>query len=175
MPEQRLMQPLPDCDPEIGRWLWSLDDARQRTVTCLTGIHPAAIDWTSPAIDNTIGTLLYHIMAIEMSYVYEDVLGLGWSSELEPLILHDVRDDQGRLWAVQGISLPEHLARLQASRVLLHKVYQPMALAEFRRPRQTDEYAITPEWVLHHLMQHEAEHRGQMMEARRLAELALVS
>jgi uncharacterized damage-inducible protein DinB len=23
-------------------------------------------------------------------------------------------------------------------------------------------YLVTPEWVLHHLMQHEAEHRGQI-------------
>ena len=172
MPKQRLMQSVPNCKPEIGRWLWALDNARRRTLDCLSGIDPAAIDWASPAIDNTIGTLLYHIAAIEMSYVYEDVLGVGWADELAPLIVYDVRDDQGRLWHVAGVSLEEHLARLEATRALLHKVYLPMTLDEFQHARQADEYAISPAWVLHHMMQHEAEHRGQMMEARRLAELA---
>jgi uncharacterized damage-inducible protein DinB len=37
-----------------------------------------------------------------------------------------------------------------------------MTVAEFRRPRPVNFYLVTPEWVLHHLMQHEAEHRGQI-------------
>jgi uncharacterized damage-inducible protein DinB len=35
------------------------------------------------------------------------------------------------------------------------------------------DYETTPEWVLHHLMQHEAEHRGQIGELRRWAEKVL--
>jgi uncharacterized damage-inducible protein DinB len=34
-------------------------------------------------------------------------------------------------------------------------------------------YDVTPEWVVHHLMQHEAEHRGQIGELRVAAEQAL--
>ncbi|MBV7327297.1 DinB family protein [Chloroflexi bacterium TSY] len=173
MGEQRILQISSDYEPEIGRWISAIDDTRQRTIQALDGIDPAAIDWTNPAVDNSIGTLLYHIGAIEMSYVYEDVLGIGWAPELEPLILYDVRDEQGRLWVVQGVSLEEHLTRLAQSRSLLHKAYRHLTLAEFRQPRSVANYTITPEWVLHHLMQHEAEHRGQMMEVRRLAESTL--
>jgi uncharacterized damage-inducible protein DinB len=33
-----------------------------------------------------------------------------------------------------------------------------------------DGYSCTPEWVLHHLIQHETEHRGQIMTIRTQAE-----
>jgi uncharacterized damage-inducible protein DinB len=50
-----------------------------------------------------------------------------------------------------------------------------MALAEFRRVREFPDYNVTPEWVLHHLMQHEAEHRGQIGLLREQAERAAAS
>ena len=33
---------------------------------------------------------------------------------------------------------------------------------EFRRVRSFKDYQVTPEWVIHHLMQHEAEQRGEI-------------
>ena len=32
-------------EPEIGRWLWALQDTRQRTMRELGGLSPAMIDW----------------------------------------------------------------------------------------------------------------------------------
>ena len=49
-------------------------------------------------------------------------------------------------------------------------VFQAMTLAEFRRVRSFEHYDVTPEWVLHHLIQHEAEHRGQIGSIRDEAE-----
>ena len=48
-----------------------------------------------------------------------------------------------------------------------------MSLEEFHRPRKLDQYNVTPEWVIHHLIQHEAEHRGQIGELRKIAETSL--
>jgi uncharacterized damage-inducible protein DinB len=33
---------------------------------------------------------------------------------------------------------------------------------EFSRPRSLPAYDVSPAWVLHHLAQHEAEHRGEI-------------
>jgi uncharacterized damage-inducible protein DinB len=33
-------------------------------------------------------------------------------------------------------------------------------------PRERPDYDVTPAWVLHHLMQHEAEHRSQISGIR---------
>ena len=69
-----------------------------------------------------------------------------------------------RLTAVRHIPLSDHIQRLDDARTRLLDVYADMSLAEFRRVRHLSNYDVTPEWVLHHLIQHETEHRGQIME-----------
>jgi uncharacterized damage-inducible protein DinB len=44
-----------------------------------------------------------------------------------------------------------------------------MDYADFRRLRHLPKYDVSPEWVLHHLLQHEAEHRGQINLLKRKA------
>lgn len=163
--------PLPGYPDEIGRALQMLEEMRQRTKRALAGIEAAAIDWASPCIDNTIGTLLYHIAAIELDWLYSEVLeNPPWPAEIVALFPYDVRDAEGRLTEVKGVPLAEHLHRLDFTRNALLTAFQSITLTDFRRLRIFEHYEVTPEWVLHHLMQHEAEHRGQIMEARRLAE-----
>ena len=65
------------------------------------------------------------------------------------------------------------LGRLEIVRTLLLDVYQQMELTEFRRVRSFASYDVTPEWVLHHLMQHEAEHRSQIGALRSRTERIL--
>jgi uncharacterized damage-inducible protein DinB len=155
---------------EIGLWLAALEDSRHRTKQVLEGITSAAIDFSTPCIDNTIGTLLYHIAAIEADWLYADVLEQEFPPAIIALLPYDVRDEQGRLTLVQGVSLAEHIDRLDRIRAMLLAEFQAISLDEHRRIRSFERYDTTPEWVLHHLCQHEAEHRGQIMEARRLAE-----
>jgi hypothetical protein len=37
-----------------------------------------------------------------------------------------------------------------------------MSTDNFRRARSFPDYDVTPEWVVHHLCQHEAEHRSEI-------------
>jgi uncharacterized damage-inducible protein DinB len=171
LPQQdRTIHPSANYEPEITRWVWAIEDTRQRTKQGLANLSPAALDWVPPDGGNTIGTLLYHIPAIELSYLYEDILELGWVAELAPLLPYPIRSDDGRLTHVVGESLDAHLERLDRSRALLLQHLSHMTLDEWRRPRRIENYTITPEWAIHHLMQHEAEHRGELMELRRRAQ-----
>jgi uncharacterized damage-inducible protein DinB len=158
--------------PQIGVWAWALEDTRRRTMKILDGLTQAALDWVPPEGGNSIGVILYHLVAIELSYLYEDILERGWAPELAPLLPYDVRDEEGQLTAVCGENLQTHLHRLEQSRALLLSALQGMTAAEWQRPREIEGSPITPEWALHHLIQHEAEHRGQIGELRRRAQLA---
>ena len=173
--EQRILERPTGYDPLLAPWIAMLEDARQRTKAAVQGISNPVVDWTPPEGGNTIGTLLYHIMAIEMSYLYEDMLQVtDFPPELAQLIVYDVRDNEGRLTAVRGEPLGIHLLRLDVARTQLLKTLRAMTPTEFRRERTVEEYDITPEWALYHLMQHEAEHRGQIMELRQRAEKVLL-
>ena len=169
------VEPLPGYEPTIGRWIWVLEDTRRETKDeALSGLDPAALDWIPPHIENSIGTLLYHIALIEMDWLYTDVLeSAPLPDELRPLFALDARDAQEHLSAIRGETLEEHLRRLDLVREHLLATFQGMTLDEFRRPRSLPQYRVTPEWVLQHLIQHEGEHRGHIQLLRELAEGAL--
>ncbi|HLF01076.1 MAG TPA: DinB family protein, partial [Anaerolineales bacterium] len=132
----------------------------------LAVLDPAIVDWT-PSLDRTaIGGLLYHLAAIEADWLYSDILETAFPPEVEALFPHEVRDEAGRLTSVTGLTLDQHLQRLDAVRVIFLNSLRGMTLAEFRRPRAMDDYDVTPEWVIHHLMQHEAEHRAEIAALR---------
>ena len=169
--EQRIVTPVAAVEPEIARWLFMLEDTRRRTLDLLDGVKQAAIDWVPPEGGNTIGTLLYHIPLIEADYLYVDVLGLDdYPAELATVFPYPDRDESGRLTVVSGVDLGVHLQRLAWTRQWLLATFAQMTLTAFRTPRAVTGYEITPEWTLHHLAQHEAEHRGQIGELRQRAE-----
>ena len=160
------------CEPEIGRMVWLLEVARQRLLERLEGITQDVLDFQLPH-ENSIGTLLYHIADIEMDWLYVEVLEADvWPSEVRELLPFATRTSDGRLTVVNGRSLDQHLDTLDRTRQYLLKAFQQMDVADFRRVRHFENYSCTPEWVLHHLIQHETEHRGQMMAIRTQAELA---
>lgn len=154
--------------PEIARPLWVLEATRHRTKSALKNVDPVMIDWAPPEGGNSIGTLLYHIAAIEMDWLYVEVLEQGGlPSEVQALFPQEVRDGQDHLTAIPGVSLDEHLRLLDATRALLLAAFREITLEDFRRLRSFEAYDVTPEYVLHHLVQHEAEHRGQIAQLRR--------
>ena len=148
-------------EPEIGRWLGALQDCRRRTKQTIEGISQAQIDWADGG--NSIGTLLYHISAIELDWLYADVLQADtFPEDIAEIFSIDVRDGKGNLSPVTGEDLNSHLSRMDITREQLLNVYKKMTIEDYRRLRMMGGYEVTPEWVLHHLMQHEAEHRGQI-------------
>jgi uncharacterized damage-inducible protein DinB len=172
---QLTIDALEGYEPEIGRWLAALEDTRHLTKESLTDLSQAALDWRPPQGGNSIGTILYHLAAIELDWLFAEVLQEPepWPATIMDHFVAAVRDDQGHLSTVQGASLVHHLDRLDLVRARLLTAFQEMPLQEFRRARSLPQYEVTPEWVLHHLIQHEAAHRGHVQMLRTWAEQAL--
>jgi uncharacterized damage-inducible protein DinB len=151
------------ADPVVATWLNALEDARDRTLRALDRVGDNDVDRTHEGATNTIGALLYHIAAIEADWLIADILGpesnQPWPAELFP---HDVRDDEGALTAIRGVTLRQHLARLARTRGLLLDNLSDFTAADLHRVRRREEYDVSAAWVLHHLLQHEAEHRAQI-------------
>jgi uncharacterized damage-inducible protein DinB len=169
----REVRSLAHLPPEVGRALWALDDGRRRTKAVIGDLEHDILDWAPPDDGNAISTLLYHIAAIEMEWVCFDVQGrTSFCPEVRRHLAAGVRDEAGRLVRADGESILTHLARLDETRDHLVDVYSAMTAEEFRRPRRGTTDDVTPEWVVHHLLQHEAEHRGQIVRLRVMARVA---
>ena len=60
----------------------------------------------------------------------------------------------------------EHIDTLSHVRQRVLMELKSLESPELVRIRETGSGRLTPQWVLHHLCQHEAEHRGQIQSAR---------
>jgi uncharacterized damage-inducible protein DinB len=160
------LEPVAD-DPEVGRWLSAMEDARRDTLRELDDVQDEAVDWRPEGAENTIGTLLYHIALVEADWLLTDILGSDgaalWPHDWLPF---DDRDAEHRLTAVQGESLERHLDRLAAVRSLFLDQMRSMSGEEFHRVRSRERFDVAADWVVHHLLQHEAEHRAQIAALR---------
>lgn len=160
------LAPIAD-DPEVGRWLAALEDARRDTLRELDGVTPEMLDWYPDAPLNSIGSLLYHIGLIEASWVAEEILGEPEAPELEALLPWPDREGPGEgsgrhLSRIDGQTLDTHVARLAAIRAFVLRRLKPMMNEDFHRLRSLPDYDVAPDWALHHILQHEAEHRSHI-------------
>ena len=154
--------PLSGYEPEIGRWLWALEEVRGRLKRDLLDISPSVIDWATPHRVNSIGTLLYHIAVTEIDWLYE-VVQTFRPAAIQSMLPWPARTKEGTLTPVIGTSMNEHIQRLELTRSHLLEHFRVMDLKEFRRKYVRADYDITPEWVLCHIIDHEARHWGQIL------------
>ena len=161
-----MVHPVPGFPPGVGTGLWMLADTRRRTLDAVEGLTDGDVGRVPVGLDNSIGSLLYHLAAIEADWLYADILQIAfpaWMDECFPL---DVREEDGRLTPVPGQTVADLLDRLITVRRHLLEDLAALTDADYRTERGAESGVTTPEWVLHHLRQHEAEHRGQIQSIR---------
>jgi uncharacterized damage-inducible protein DinB len=170
MPEVlRIDSDVIECrEPLVARYLTMMADCRQLTMESIKNLRFDLIYWRRNDFDSNIGDLLYHIAYIEADWLFVDVLGSTIPLELTSELAYQDRDNFGRLIHIGEEQLESSLLRLNRVRAKLNETYAGMDLAEFRRLRHSEQHEVSPEWVLHHLLQHEAEHRGQINLLKRL-------
>jgi uncharacterized damage-inducible protein DinB len=164
MEEREVLTLAPMADvPEVGRWLSAMQDARRDTLHELEGVADDMIDVRPLSSDNSIGTTLYHVALIEADWLSDDIFGVQLDdSELAASFPFADRDAEGHLTDVEGETLSDHLLRLATVREVLVERLRPMPAEDFHSPRRRQRYDVSPAWVLHHLLQHEAEHRAEI-------------
>jgi uncharacterized damage-inducible protein DinB len=170
---KRVLQVVPPegYPADVGRWLWALQDVRRITTGTVAGLDLSTLDWRGPdGRENSIGTLLYHVALVEMSWLFLDVLERPFPDEVKADFPFDMAS-RGGLTRVEGVGIAEHLARAERSRAVLLAHLREMTLDDFRRLRAPDgvDYEVTAEWALYHLVEHEAGHAYQMRSLKRRA------
>jgi uncharacterized damage-inducible protein DinB len=170
------IKPLPGYGPLGGTWLWAFENSRQRTLRTLEGLEPNLLDWLPPWGVNKISALLYHLAAIEVDWLFTDILEKDeFPPQFDELFPFHVRDQDDNLTTVPRISFQTHQQFLAAMREYFMDAMLDITDVEFRRVRSFKDYQVTPQWVIHHLMQHEAVNRGQIMTIGEAGEKLLQS
>ena len=157
---------VPDCHPDIGRWLGILDDTRKRLQFTLRSVQESDLDAPPPIGINTIGTILYHIAMADLNWLYDNLLQQPYPADIMSLFPYPIANEHDHLYPVRGWDLQAYQQRLSVARAKVHEVFKPMTIEAFRGVLRREEpdwvYEMTPESVLQHLAQHESEHRGEI-------------
>jgi uncharacterized damage-inducible protein DinB len=164
MKKRNVVDTLPGYAGEIGRWLWMMEEVRRYTLKTVHGLSQEVIDWEGPAGgENSIGTLLYHVALVEMDWLYSDLRGTPYPGPVAAMFPHPDRAGK-RLTPVHAVPLHAHLDRLERSRKVFLADFAGMTAEDWRTPRSPagTDYEVTPEWVVFHLVEHEARHADQM-------------
>jgi len=145
---------------------------RQRLLEQLEGVSDAMLDYTPNAQQvETIGTLLDHIAAIDWSWVFEDIDGLemDYPTWKYAFALRSWSEIEQRT----GMGLQFYLDRIADERQKIMNRLRQFSDHDLLHEFSTDDGAttFTLEWLLFHLINHEAVHIGQISLLKRLSQL----
>jgi uncharacterized damage-inducible protein DinB len=160
--------PFPAPSP-LDLLLAQLVDGRARTLRVVEALPESSLHWSSAEFPNSVAAHLAHLGAIELDWLYCDLLGREIPAQaLEGCPITDVRDGEGRLDQAGNSTREDLLRWMEACRRHLLEACRELDSHGLDRVAQGLEGGATPAWILSHLIQHEAEHRGVL---RRMAGL----
>jgi len=167
-PSPYLVAPLPGFTPQVGRLVTMMLYARRTTLETVEGLTTEQLDYAHDAESNTIGALLAHVAAVEVSYQRGSFEGRGLT-----------REDAAR-WGA-ALALGERARRRIRGRPLasylgdLEEV-RAQTLGELARRDDAWLEQTTPFWnglpannyfMWFHVFEDEINHRGQMRWLRK--------
>jgi uncharacterized damage-inducible protein DinB len=166
-PRRVSCDPVPGYGPQIGRYVAQLAETREELLRNARSLTPAQLSWHPDANTESIGTQLLHVAAIEWSWVFEEIFQRpdtdydGWEEALplrlgipqvqgQPLSYFTERLDRVRNDVIDALKTlkDEDLPRLVSTPV-----------ADGAAPPKE---VYTIDWILFHIVHHEAHHAGQL-------------
>jgi len=163
----------------VARIYWQMEAQRTLLLESVKGLSPAELEWQPAPGMNTIGMLLAHIAHAENHMVVIGVEGLQDSDTKEAIGIS--ADDEGMPLAknappspaLAGKDLAFYMRALELARTHTRRVMEGLTDADLARlivrkyaDDRRREFDVG--WMLYHLLEHEAGHRGQIQVLRHL-------
>jgi uncharacterized damage-inducible protein DinB len=164
---------------EVARFLWQMDEQRRALLDDTRDLDVETLAWQPAPGTNTIGMLLAHIAYAETHLVQvgiegratsdtRAVIGIGVEEEGMPLA-----PDAPPSPALAGRALADFHDMLARARAATRNAAATLTDADLERQvvRQRPDGSrrvFNVGWVLYHLIEHEAGHRGQINLLRHL-------
>lgn len=167
--ETKLLQPVPNFSREIGLFLASLEKIRSEWREAVKDLSKSELAANILPEIQPIGTIIIHIAEVEYFWIQEIVSGNPMTDKIKDLLHHD-------LWfkdfAAENLDIEYCLEVIekihQMTRETLATFTDEDLEKTFVRTREDSETHYSLRWIFVHLLQHDAEHQGQIMMIKRL-------
>ena len=163
--------PATGFQPEVGRWFTALEDVRGSLIEGVEPLSTETLARRAYAGANTIGTLLMHIGEAELFWVQAVIGGEALTREQREEYRFDIFG-QSDAAQMEPRDIGYFRIRLERVRKISRSVLQPLADHEMESLRTWEDAEagekreFSVRWILNHLLEHEAHHRGQILLLR---------
>jgi uncharacterized damage-inducible protein DinB len=163
----------------VARIAWQMDEQRKLVLDAVKGMTPADLEWQPAPGMNTIGMILAHIAVAENHMVAIGIEGHAASDTAREIGL--TAEEEGMPLAPGAPPSPALVGKdlvfyedvLNRARAYTHTVFKKLQDSDLERiivrlrPDGTRrEFDVG--WMLYHLLEHEAGHRGQIQVLKHL-------
>jgi uncharacterized damage-inducible protein DinB len=169
--QRHLINPVPGVSPALGFYLSGMEEVRNQVRQAVAGID---VEWLGrPAFPgaHSIGGLVLHIGEAEWWWMQCIVSDHKLTEQDREQAYWDVlKDPEG--FARRGYTAEFCLGEIQKIRNQTREVLAAFndddleRISGFERDGSTHEHSLR--WILHHLIDHEAQHKGQILMLKRL-------
>ncbi len=164
------LQKSSELAPKVADYYSMMEKSREKLIERVQGLEMKQLDFTPiPDRIESIGTLLLHIAAVEWSWVFEDIDGqeMDYDKWKYGFALRE------KIPQIHGKDISFYLERLGEVRDAVFKRVRSLSDDQLRSSIEVDDAVVSIEWILFHLIEHEAIHIGQVSMLLRLMERAL--
>lgn len=155
-----------DLSPSVALWFSMMDKVRSRLLKQVDGLSIEELDFTPDDKSvETIGTLILHIAAVEWSWIFEDIDGVEMDYEKWKhafALREDIPQQKGK-------KLKFYLDQLESVRSDVLKRLSEFNDSELHHLVDIGAAVVSIEWILFHIIEHEAMHIGQISMLKRLS------
>jgi uncharacterized damage-inducible protein DinB len=156
--------------PRVADYYAMMEKTREKLIRTVQGLETKQIDFTpTPDRIESIGTLLFHIAAVEWAWIFQDIGGQEMDYELWK---HGFALREG-IPQIRGNDISFYLERLNKVRDAVFNRLKSFSDNQLGNLVEVDDDIVSVEWILFHLIEHEAIHIGQASVLLRLMERAL--
>ncbi len=167
----RTLNSVPGFAPEIGFYLGGMEEVREQLREAVEAMSDDHIG--RPAIPgaHSIGALVLHIGEAEWYWMQGVVSGQKVTDQIRSAAFWDVLKDPRRL-SEKGYPAEFCLNEIKKLREQTHETLAAFKDADLERifsiERRGEIHERSLRWILHHLIDHEAQHKGQILMLKRL-------
>ena len=174
-PEITTCNPVEGYAPQVGRYVAQLTEARNHLKRQVEGLTIEQMDWHPDEATESISTQLLHLDAVEWSWMHEDIFGA--SSDDYPGNWHEAMPIRAGAPQVTGRPLQGYLEKLDSTREETLRILRGFTDEDLSRlvgEAETEpgvekrSRLFTIDWIIWHIIEHEAAHVGQIELLRRL-------
>ena len=174
-PEITTCDPVEGYSSQVGRYVAQMNELRHDLKWQVENLSIEQLDWHPDEQTESIGTQLLHLDAVEWSWIHEDIFGL--SSDDYPGVWSEAMPIRVGVPQVEGRPSEWYIQKLDATREKTLEVLRGFTDADLSRlvgegdpgpGVEKRSRLFTIDWIIWHIINHEASHIGQIELLRRL-------